>query len=117
MLTNTVTHATPWTDPDDVAWCGAQMTEDTPVSASPTCPTCAHQQAIADAVEARLADEAVIELTDDDARYAGETVITPAPERDRVLADALFTYAVALTRSYANHFPPEARLFAGRRRR
>ena len=101
MLTNTVTHATPWNEPDDVAWCGAQMTDDTPVSASPSCPTCAAKVAIEDVLAARLANEAVIDLTDDDARYAGKPVLTPSPERDRFLADALFTYAVALTRSYA----------------
>lgn len=68
MLKPIITHYWPWNEPDDVAWCGARMTDDTQHSPTPSCPRCRAALAIEDLLEARLAEEALIPLTDEDAR-------------------------------------------------
>jgi len=98
MLPTTVTHYCPWNEPDDVAWCGVALRDVSQHSLTPSCPACARKLAIEEAVEARLTEEAVLPLTDDDARYAGVPVRVPAPS---VAPDDIFAYAVHLTRSYA----------------
>jgi hypothetical protein len=110
MRNQTVTHYFPWTESDDVAYCGHRMSAADVHSPAPTCLTCAvrqaaEEQAIADTPEPLDADEARTEL--DPVLNAGVPEPTPAA--------ALFDWAVDLVR--ASYFPPEARLFAGRRRR
>ena len=67
MLKQTVTHYFPWTESDDVAYCGHRMTEADVHSPQPTCLTCAvrqaqEEQAIEDTALPLDADEARTEL-------------------------------------------------------
>lgn len=91
MLQTNLTHYWPWTDPDDVAWCGAALDDVRQHSLTPSCPACARRLAIEDAVEARLDEEAVLPFTDADAIEAGVAL----PRAD------LFAFAAQLTRAYA----------------
>ena len=113
MLDQTVTHYFPWDNTDDLAYCGHRMRAADVHSPAPTCLACAvrqaaEEQAIADTPEPLDADEARTEL--DPILNAGVPERTPSP-----VATELFDWAVDLVR--ASYFAPEARLFAGRRRR
>jgi hypothetical protein len=105
MLQSTLTHYWPWNEPDDVAWCGAPMADARQHSLTPTCATCAARLAVEDAVEARLAEEAVLPCLDDDARYAGVAL----PASPRVGVDTLFTVATNLTLAYARAVTADGR--------
>jgi hypothetical protein len=87
MLNRTVSHYAP--HDEDTARCGAVVTPSTRHSTSPTCAACAASVAVLEGAPAH---------TDADAPVAQVCAV-----------------AVAVTRSYANCFPPEARLFAERR--
>ena len=68
MLTATVSHYAPWTEPDDVATCGHRMTATDVHSLQPTCLTCTVRLAAEEARDLELdalpldADEARTEL-------------------------------------------------------
>ncbi len=91
MLRVTLTHY--WPADDDTAACGASP-DDHALTASPTCAVCAQACEADDAMNGRLADEARLPLTDDDARYAG-VAVAASPAGDVV------AYAAHLTRTYA----------------
>ena len=92
MLQTTLTHY--WPDDELDAPCGAPLFADGALTAAPTCPICAAAQAADDAANGRWAEEALLPLTDDDARYAGVPVVA-SPAGDVV------AYAAHLTRTYA----------------
>jgi hypothetical protein len=86
MLTETVTHYFPWTESDTFAYCGYRMRETDVHATQPTCAACAARQA----AEEQAIEDTPLPLDADEARTE---LASPA--------DALFNWAVDLTRSYA----------------
>jgi len=71
MLQTNLTHYWPWTDADDVAWCGAALDDVRQHSLTPSCAACARRIALEDAEAARFAEADALPFLDDDALKAG----------------------------------------------
>lgn len=89
MLNQTVTHYFPWDNSDTFAYCGHRMTAADVHSPAPTCIACAARQA----AEEQAIEDTPLPLDADEARIALDPVLNAGVD--------LFTFAVALTRSYA----------------
>ena len=94
-------HHFPWNEPDELACCGHRRGDGESGSGALTCPTCA----------AHLEAEELFDETPGALEAAGAAVVDPV-----LNAGVPAPAADAVRVVYALYFPPEARLFARRRR-
>jgi hypothetical protein len=114
-----ITHYAPWDASDDFAYCGVYVSHPDYHSPAPSCPTCAAKLAAECAIDEAI-ETAPWPLDADEASAVLDPVLNagvPETSAKSPVGEELFNLGVTLNRIYANHFPPEARLFAGRRRR
>jgi hypothetical protein len=120
MSQTIVTHYAPWDAAEDFAYCGLYLNDDPRYhSPQPTCPVCAAKLAAECAIDEAI-ETTAWPLDADEANAVLDPVLNagvPETPTKSPLGEDLFQLGVTLNRIYANHFPPEARLFAGRRRR
>jgi len=100
-----VSHYFPYCNEADIAYCGHRRQDGEAGSGAPTCAVCAADVEAEDRLDAEVA-ELPLPLDADEVAALDPVLNAGAPTGVAVAARAV----------YAAYFPPEARLFAGRRR-